>query len=65
MFSTKARKLFLKRSRSTQEVSLNGNIVIGHWKGHHTIMLIISIEDFKETTKRLHLDYENAGKYLS
>ena len=27
-------------------------------------MLIISIEGFKETTKRLHLDYENAEKYV-
>ena len=46
MFSTKARKFFLKRSSSTQEVSLNRKIIIGHCKEHDTIILIILIEGF-------------------
>ena len=65
IFPTKARKFFLKRSRSAQDVSLNGKIIIGHCKGHDTIIFTISIEGFKEITKRLYLDYENAGKNLS
>ena len=65
IFSTKRRKFFLKRLDLTKDVSLNGKIVVGHYRGHNTIILLISIEGFKERTKRLYLDYENVGKYFS
>ena len=54
IFSTKFVNFFKKRSNSTKDVSLNGKIVIGH----NTIILIISIEGFKGTTKRLYFDKE-------
>ena len=65
IFSTKARKFFLKRSNSTKYISLNGKKMLRHCRGHNTIVLLISIERWKETTKRLYFDHENARIDLS
>ena len=43
---------------SVENVLLNGKIVIGHCTGHNTIILLISIDGFKERTVRLCFDVE-------
>ena len=43
---------------SVENVLLNGKIVIGHCAGHNTIILLISIDGFKERTVRLCFDVE-------
>lgn len=50
--------IYLKRSASVGNVSLNGKIVIGHCRGHNTIILLFSIDGFKEKTVRLYFGVE-------
>ena len=56
---------FLRKSKSIEDASLNGKIAKGHCKGHNTMILLISIDGFKERTKKLYLQYEDARKNLS
>ena len=50
--------IYLKRSASVGNVSLNGKIVIEHCRGHNTIILLFSIDGFKEKTVRLYFGVE-------
>ena len=52
-----------KISNSIKKISLNGKIIIGHCKGHDTIILIALIDGFKERQLYFVVKKYVGGKY--